>query len=108
MKLCAGQRQTLAGLADRHAPAEPRRVGSANRIGVESQPRADAAAARATVTEMNRRASVGVTRRDPDRREQPAPLVLQPDDGRQRLAVLAAARRNLITQAASVRLRWDA
>src|SRR5262245_50335398 len=105
MKLCAGQRQTLAGLADRHAPAEPRRVGSADRVGVESQPRADAAAPRATVTEMNRRASVGVTGLDPYRREQLAPLVLQLDDVIQRLAVLAAAPRNLIIQAESFRRR---
>src|SRR5262249_24253637 len=45
--------------------------------------------------------TVGVTGRDPDWREQLAPLVLQLDDVIQRLAVLAAAPRNLITQSES-------
>src|SRR5262249_57458608 len=101
MKLGRGQGLASARLVDRHALAEPRRVGSANRVGVESQPRADADAARATVTEMNRRATIGVTGLDPDRREQLAPLVLQLDDVIQRLAVLAAAPCNLIIQAES-------
>src|SRR5262249_12299486 len=68
-------------------------------------PRAGAAAARATVTEMNRRATVRVTGRDPDGREQFAPLVLQLDDVNQRLAVLAAAPRNLMIQVESFRRR---
>src|SRR5262249_8505577 len=91
MKLRRGQRLAPARLADRQALAEPRRVGSADRVCVEPHPRAGAAAARATVTEMNRRATVRVTGRDPDGREQFAPLVLQLDDVNQRLAVLAAA-----------------
>src|SRR5262249_16900004 len=105
MKLRRGQRLAPARLADRQALAEPRRVGSADRVCVEPHPCADAAAARATVTEMNRRATVRVTGRDPDGREQFAPLVLQLDDVNQRLAVLAAAPRNLMIQVESFRRR---
>src|SRR5499426_4635579 len=105
MKLCRGQRLASASLADRHALAEPRRVGSTDRVGVESQPRADAGAARAAVTEMNRRATVGVTGLDPDGHDQLAPFVLQFDDVDQRLAMLTAAPSSFITQAESFRRR---